>query len=181
MTQKNLAFLILSFLSIPILGNPDSGDGYPKNTERLFTDPKFNRFNCSSPLKLVEKKRGNEVEVACQDSQGKLQGPAMTFTQGKRKTGVYIYKDNEITDERTVNWDETGKIFFTVERNTKTFWYDFKKQKKRVETVINDARKETRQWYATGILQSLTVEEFGHVTQVLGWDEKGNRLGGVTN
>lgn len=170
-SQLRLIFCGLGFASGSLAATlPSSG-----TNRKLFEDPKFAKLDCLSPLKKVENRRESDSLVGCQDAQGKFQGPVVAITLKGKKMAVRIYKDNEQTQEHTVTWDDFGKINFTEENGVKTFWYDFKRKKKHIETITVGERTETREWYPNGTLQSMMIEQPGLPPQVLGWDEKGKR------
>lgn len=150
----------------------------PKNYEKkIFNDIKFTDVFCPPGLKRVETEISSELEIGCRDEQGRLQGIAIRLDLKRKKNKVQTYRDNDLTHDHTVAWDENGKINYTEEKNSTIFWYDFKKRKKRIETLTQGAHKETRTWYPNDKLESLTIEEEGLPTQVLGWDENGKRIG----
>lgn len=162
----------ISTFSFALPNQPQSN--YEK---KLFNKQGYSSLTCEKGLNRIEKKLDNYTEVACQDAEGKLQGIAIRLDPKRVKVRAHVYRDNQITDEHTVEWDELGKISYTEEPNLRTTWYNFKKQKKHIETTLLKNRKETREWYQNGKLQTLSIEQEGFPTQVMGWDENGNKLG----
>ena len=131
-----LPAVILITLSVNISYGLKKTNPPKKYEQKIFTDIKFTELFCAPGLKRVETELSNELEIGCKDEQGKLQGIAIRLDSKRKKTKAQIYRDGDLTHDHTVTWDENGKINYTEEKDTSIFWYDFKKRKKRIETLI---------------------------------------------